>query len=349
MKVDRFLTEKKWTLLSESEREVLISKMVVDRTTLSEDRWWNTVGDIIGIFDPTGIVDFANGIDYIRQGDYLFGFLSLVSAVPYVGDALAKPVLGALKIGKGTTKALNAALKLAKAGKEAEAVAKIAAVGKTAGIEGKFVTGVGKWGDTLINMVNKIPGGRVSAGLKRTIIEWVHLFQQGAKSGRNIARGSRRLTSSWKGLSQAEKIANLEKLIKASKGTGLFKGYKAVEPKFWGRWIVGGVPRVWEAFTKSERSVRSLMRRTKWYLGLLDRMGLANFVGPEELEAKYGKDEILKQIEEYNKTEQANKNWLDDFGGGDKLIQSTQQSTTQQPVSTGSSDPILSMFDFIMK
>ena len=37
---------------------------------------WNCVGDIVGIVDPTGIVDLANGISYASQGRWLFAFLS---------------------------------------------------------------------------------------------------------------------------------------------------------------------------------------------------------------------------------------------------------------------------------
>ena len=45
------------------------------------------------------------------------------------------------------------------------------------------------------------------------------------------------------------------------------------------------------------------MRRTKWYLGLLDYLGLANFVGPEELEETYG--DLQGRVDEYEKTDQA--------------------------------------------
>ena len=49
------------------------SKLNKVTSTLNEEQlneaWWNTLGDIVGIFDPTGIVDVVNGIDYIRQGD----------------------------------------------------------------------------------------------------------------------------------------------------------------------------------------------------------------------------------------------------------------------------------------
>ena len=51
------------------------------------------------------------------------------------------------------------------------------------------------------------------------------------------------------------------------------------------------------------RATRALMRRTKWYLGLLDYLGLANFVGPEELEETYG--DLQGRVDEYEKTDQA--------------------------------------------
>lgn len=230
-----------------------------------------------------------------------------------------------MKIGKAGAAELKVALDLAKAGKDTEAVAKIAVIGKADSIGGKFVRGVSQWGDKLISIIEKLPGGRITKGLKETIIEWIHLFQQGAKASRNVARGSRRLASAWKGLSQAEKVANVEKLISSTKGTGLFKGYKAVNPSFWNRWVRGGSPRVWELFTKSERSTRSLMRKTKWYAGLLDWMGIANFVGPEELNKQYGEKQMGEMVNQYNKTPEADKYWIEDFGNVE------QPSTEETP------------------
>ena len=87
-----------------------------NKIQLNESEWYNTVGDILGLIDPTPTVDFINGLSYISQGDYLFGLLSLISAVPYFGDAVAKPVTGALKIGGAATKEIEIALKAAKAG-----------------------------------------------------------------------------------------------------------------------------------------------------------------------------------------------------------------------------------------
>jgi hypothetical protein len=343
-------TIEKWNSFSTDDKKFVVEFLIVanpnKKIPLTESRWWNTVGDIVGIFDPTGVVDLINGLDYIRQGDYFFGFLSLVAALPIIGDVFAKPVLGAMKLGKGSTVALKSALEAAKLGKDAEALAKISTLGKTEGVVGKFVRGAGQWGDKLISVIEKLPGGRITRGLKETIIEWIHLFQQGSKSGRNIARGSRRLASSWRTLSQAEKIANLEKLVQASKGTGLFKGYKAVSPSLWGKYVRGGAPRLW-----GNRSTRALMRKTKWYTGLLDYMGIGNFVGPDELDTQYGSDEILKQIEGYNKTPQANEYWLQDFGGMENMGQEqpTDIMTGQQTFSQSSSgtDNFLKVFNIL--
>ena len=64
--------------------------------------------------------------------------MSLISAIPYAGDVVAKPVMGALKIGGGATKGLRSAMSLAKAGKTVEASASLAKLAKEPGIVGKF-------------------------------------------------------------------------------------------------------------------------------------------------------------------------------------------------------------------
>jgi hypothetical protein len=346
MSYSNLILENKWNGLSENDKKFVVEFLIIanpdKKIPLKESRWWNTLGDVVGIFDPTGIVDLINGLDYIRQGDYFFGFLSLVAAVPIVGDIFAKPVIGAMKIGKGSTAALKGALEAAKLGKDAEALRTISTLGKTEGVVGKFVRGAGRWGDKLISIIEKLPGGRISKGLKNTLIEWIQLFQQGSKAGRNIARGSRRLASSWRALSQTEKVANIEKLIVATKGTGLFKGYKAVNPSLWSKYVRGGMPRLW-----GNRSTRALMRKTKWYAGLLDWMGIGNFVGPDELTAKFGEEETAKLVDQYNQTPEANEYWMDEFGN----VQS-KTPETMEPMDTNigtkkgdpSSEPFMNAF-----
>ena len=55
--------------------ESQLSKLVLETENpdlLTEAKWWNAIGDVLGIFDPTGAVDLINGLDYLRQGDTFF-------------------------------------------------------------------------------------------------------------------------------------------------------------------------------------------------------------------------------------------------------------------------------------
>ena len=57
------------------------------------------------------------------------------------------------------------------------------------------------------------------------------------------------------------------------------------------------------------------MRRTKWYLGFLDFLGISNFkTTPDELMDKY--PNLDKKITQYNLTDEAQQNWSKDFGSG---------------------------------
>jgi RNA polymerase sigma-70 factor (ECF subfamily) len=65
--------------------------------------WLNTLADIVGIFDPTGLVDIGNAISYWSQGKNTFALLTLVSAIPGVDWATKPFVLGG-KIVAGISK-----------------------------------------------------------------------------------------------------------------------------------------------------------------------------------------------------------------------------------------------------
>jgi hypothetical protein len=51
--------------------------------------------DVAGIFDPTPISDGISAAISLAKGDYVGAGLSLISMVPYVGDALGKPIKAA--------------------------------------------------------------------------------------------------------------------------------------------------------------------------------------------------------------------------------------------------------------
>ena len=85
--------------IKESELKELIFQIYEEeRLKLNEDKWYNTVGDIVGIFDPTGVVDLVNGVSYWNQGDKLFAMLSFISAVPILGDAIDDTIFHLLSI-----------------------------------------------------------------------------------------------------------------------------------------------------------------------------------------------------------------------------------------------------------
>lgn len=284
------------------------------------EAWYNTVLDVVGWVDPTGIADALNGVIYLTQGEYLFGFLSFVAAVPYAGDVIAKPVIYALKLGKPSAKALNGVMKLSKAGKSAEAATELAKLSASGGIVGTFVKGMGKIGGKLEELVKAMPGGPLK-GFKNTILEWISLFRKAATSNKAVRNQAADLATSIAGkkagasavvrLSKKDQIARLEELIKLSKQTpGIFSGYRTGNKLFSWKTFWGGMPQL----MGRNRSVRALMRKTKWYLGLLDFLGIANFVGPDELQQQLGGAKFEQGIADYNNTEQAKQNAEEDFG-----------------------------------
>jgi hypothetical protein len=96
---------------------------------------WQATGvaaDIAGTIDPTPVSDLVSAGVSVRNGDLWGAALSTVSMVPYLGDAVAKPVkaVRATKAIAGLTEKATALRKtitdLTKAKKEAEAATEIA-------------------------------------------------------------------------------------------------------------------------------------------------------------------------------------------------------------------------------
>jgi len=299
-------------------------------STLNEEQlneaWWNTLGDIVGIFDPTGIVDVVNGIDYIRQGDTFFGMLSLISAIPYVGDLAAKPILMAGK-GSKTIKVANEAIKLSKAGNEAKAIAMLKNVANSSSVTAKLFGTYRRWAPKLMELVDKIPGGKLSAPLKETVKDAIKLF---GKVGRGTQKSSAMIRRAVaKPMSKQETI-NLANAVKKAvrEDSKLFRTYGQGTTggiKGLSNWKLGGVPRLF-----GNRAVRSLMVRTKFWAGFLDYLGVANFVGPDESINKMGEEAFNSAMNDYVKTPEAQQNWQSDFQGEDR--ESNQQTQTpKQP------------------
>jgi len=338
------LAEQNWARFNDKEKEMVVEMMKVlhpkKAMLIKEDKWYNTLGDVVGIFDPTGVVDAINGISYIGQGDYLFGFLSFVSAIPYAGDLIAKPVMGALKIGAPSAKALNGVMKLSKAGKSAEAAAELAKISKSGGIVGSFVSGVGKYAGKLKDLVLRIP---MPGGMKRTLTQWIELFEKGAVKGKTVRYGAGVFAKNIPKLSKDAQIAGLQKLIKASKESGLFTSYRTTKGLLSWKSVFRGMPQL----IGRNASVRSLMRQTKLWAGFLDFVGLGNFVGPDEALKEMGQEQLESKFAEYQKTPEAQQYAQETFGDAEVPDTQTQQSTASSSKPTNSKNPIGDFFSSI--
>lgn len=338
---DLKLAEENWKNFSDEEREFVVEflkSIYPEKSKLLKESWYNTLGDIVGIFDPTGVVDLVNGISYISQGENLFGFLSLISAVPYVGDFVAKPVMGLLKVGAPSAKSLNNVLKLSKAGKSAEAAKELARISSSGGITGKFVRGFGQVGGKLRGFIERTPVGMFK-GLKNTILQWIDLFGNAAKAGSKTRKVGQRLANRFTTLSPQLQAKNLENLIKMSKSTsGAFTGYRTSKGLMSWKTVFGGMPQL----MGRNKSVRALMRQSKWWLGFLDYIGLGNWVGPEELAQKLGGEEEMRQkMDEYNKTPEAEQNFKDQYGSEDnESTETTGNSTSNTKTGGENLDPL---------
>lgn len=320
--------ETKWEGLSESQKKFIVDFLFEmyprKKALIKEDKWYNTLGDVVGIFDPSGVVDLVNGISYLSQGDNLFGFLSIVSAVPYLGDAVAKPVMGALKVGAPSAKALEGVLKATKAAKTPEDIAKLSAdlakMSDQGGITGKFVQGMGYISQKLRSLIERVPNWP-SKGLKGTILKWIDLFEGAAKTGKGARTAVSGVAKEYGTLSKSAKISSTDKLLLQSKLSqeldkikslpGAFTGYRTPKASFFSwKTAFGGLPQV----MGRNRSVRQLMRQTKWWAGFLDWLGLGNFVGPDELAKQLGGEEQMSEkMKEYNKTAMAQNLYNQEF------------------------------------
>jgi len=283
------ILEEKWNRLSENEKEFVFEFLKViypEKVRLiNEDKWYNTLGDIAGIFDPTGTVDLINGISYWKQGDHLFALLSWISVIPFLGDLIAKPVVGLFKAGGIVGKEFKIAM-------AAGDTAKMAASASKSGPLRTFISRAPEWGGKLLAMlrkfINKFPFIRRIIPL---VESYVKLF----------------------------KGANAEIKVVGKEAETVFRGFKdfAGVKNNWFKYMKSEVP-LWEKLNAGSfrlfggnPATRSLMRRTKWYLGLLDNLGLANTVGPEELEGKVPNFE--EKLDEYNKSEEGKNNAAQDM------------------------------------
>ena len=150
----KFLVEK-ISELDIEEREFVFEyiKLANPETSklIKEDKWYNWVGDVLGIVDPTGVVNILNGLSYLKQGDKFLGIVSLVAGIPIIGKIVGTPLLMALKSGG----------RLARLFKGATTAADFAKIGKSSSIFGKFLGFMPKIKSWFGKMIPKLPKGKL--------------------------------------------------------------------------------------------------------------------------------------------------------------------------------------------
>jgi hypothetical protein len=335
----KHLTEK-WDSFNEEQRNFIVEMVNImnpKQVGMLNEAWWNTIGDIVGIIDPTGLVDLFNGLDYMRQGDYFFGMLSMISIIPYVGDAVAKPLIFGGKASKGF-KAANTAMKsVKKTGDVAEASKVLSNAAKTSPMLSKLINASISWGGKLKSMIDKIPGGKITSGFRKTLNDWIDMFISAARNQKmarkSISKYAQRVAKSDPKLAK-DLIGQMKKELKGK--DKFFKNFKANDPT----WMAKNV---WPGFSVKlirNRDLTSLMRRTKFYAGLLDFLGVANFVGPDELVKEMGNEQFDSAMGEYAKTREGQQYWSEDMSGvggqemNDTPPQSPQEKSKVQGMAT---------------
>jgi hypothetical protein len=109
--------KERYSNMSDDDKELCVSLIEYFnphlKLQLNEAQWYNTVLDILGVVDPSPILDTINGISYLKQGDKFYAMLSFIAAVPIIGDWIGK---GFMLTGRGSkvVKSTDAALKVAK-------------------------------------------------------------------------------------------------------------------------------------------------------------------------------------------------------------------------------------------
>lgn len=331
-KDDYQLAEENWNKFDDNQKQFVLNVLEAfyphKSIIIREAQWYNTVMDILGIVDPTPVVDIINATSYFMQGDNLYGALTMIGAIPYAGDFVAKPVLGALKIGAKEVKLLESAMKVMKSAAPGskqylEAEKMIAKLAKEPGVIGSFLQKMGgSFGDKVLKTIDEIPAGPFK-GMKNTIKNYMQLLVNAGKKSKSFQGLSKSLAADFKiGKAGVADVKALKDLLQAQK---VFDVATLSKPGFLSQTFFGGLPRLFRS--PEQRRLRIMMQSTKWWLGFLDYIGLGNWVGAEEVIKEMGTSKFDKKLNEYQNTPQAKKYFEEQFGTQEAPEVSTQTSS----------------------
>lgn len=143
--------KEKWERFTKEEKIFVMEfykSLHPESKVLSEAKWYNWLGDLIGFIPGLEIVNVINGISYWKQGDKLFALLSFLAGIPALGVIMG-PVKVLFRGGGAALRALKGAVALGDAGK-------IASVASKSSVLSKFVGAVGKWGGKLLSLLVRV-------------------------------------------------------------------------------------------------------------------------------------------------------------------------------------------------
>jgi hypothetical protein len=353
----RNILEERWNKLSSEEKKFVLETYrnlyPSKKHFINESTWLNTAADIVGIFDPTGIVDAINAASYFYQGDYFFGLLSMVSVIPYVGDTVAKPLMGIGKASK-LTKGVDDALKLIAAGDKVGGAKILEKAARSNSLMNKFVKTAGNWAESLKTFVDRLPvgglGRKLTSGVRNMIKDWCDVFI-GLSKQRSVfkAKAAKIAAEIPSNPANAQKlVSEFNKLIKNDKSwatkfssfTGQYKNVRTAGTKFLKPWSAGWMSKYfWPGATVGllwrNRDLTSLVRRTKWYSGylfyladLFPNLVFPSNTTPDEIAKLIGDDKLNQTTKEYAQTPEAEKLWDSEFSNLD--VSEPQQSFTSK-------------------
>jgi hypothetical protein len=291
----------------------------------------------VGLADPTGVVDIVNGISYFTQGETLFGILSIIAAVPYAGDVVAKPVMGAMKLGSASTKTLEAALKAVSrfppgSPEYKAAIKSLDTLANSTGPVGKLLQSASSWAPKINRALDGIPLGPFK-GMKNTLMDYFTLLGRAGAKSKGLQNRVKVALAAPTPANLQRNIPVIQNYLKTSK---IFDPASLSKPGFMSQVFFGGIPRIFRS--PEGRRLKILMQSTKWWLGFLDYIGLGNFVGPEEVIAQMGDPEFQRRLEQYQNTPQARRYFEEDFGQGQPVDQTQSQPSQDQSSSESSAE-----------
>jgi hypothetical protein len=197
-------------------------------------------------------------------------------------------------------------MEAAKLGRTAEAAASLTKLAEKPGVIGSFLQNAKNWAPSIASKVEKLPGG-IFKGFKNTILDYLKLFENASLKSLKVSGEAGRLAKKFKaGKGTAKEVESLMKIMKSEK---ILDPKLLSKPGVFSQIVYGGIPRLF-----GNRRMRILMGQTKFFFGFLDFLGIANFVGPDEVAKMLGgEDEMMKKLEEYQKTPEAKEYFKEEF------------------------------------